>query len=66
MALVRFDELKDLSAKKKIEELTSAYTDKKKYFIDTLSQGVATIAAAFYPKDVIVRMSDFKTNEYAI
>jgi pyruvate,water dikinase len=65
MALVKFDELKDLSAKKEIEELTSQYTDKKEYFIDKLSQAIGTIAAAFYPKDVIVRMSDFKTNEYA-
>lgn len=65
MALVKFDELKDLSAKKEIEELTSQYADKKQYFIDKLSQAIGTIAAAFYPKDVIVRMSDFKTNEYA-
>jgi len=65
MALVKFNELKDAVAKQKIEELTHHYPDKEKYFIDQLSQGVATIAAAFYPKDVIVRMSDFKTNEYA-
>ena len=65
MALVKFGELKDDVAKKKIAELTPPYPHKKKYFTDKLSQGVATIAAAFYPKDVIVRMSDFKTNEYA-
>lgn len=65
MALVKFDELKDEKAKQQIEELTHHYPDKGKYFVDKLSQGVATIAAAFYPKDVIVRMSDFKTNEYA-
>ena len=65
MALVKFNELKDESVKQKIEELTHHYPDKEKYFVDKLSQGVATIAAAFYPKDVIVRMSDFKTNEYA-
>ena len=65
MALVKFDSLKDIEAKKKIEELTFQYTDKKEYFVDKLSQAVATIAAAFYPKDVIVRMSDFKSNEYA-
>lgn len=65
MALVKFNELNDLDAKAKIEALTQGYTDKKQYFIDKLAQGVATIAAAFYPKDVIVRMSDFKTNEYA-
>jgi pyruvate,water dikinase len=65
MALVKFNELKDEVAKQKIEGLTHHYPDKKNYFVDKLSQGVATIAAAFYPKDVIVRMSDFKTNEYA-
>ena len=65
MALVKFNELKDLDVKKKIEVLTHHYSDKEKYFVDKLSEGIATIAAAFYPKDVIVRMSDFKTNEYA-
>ncbi len=65
MALVGYDELKDEAAKQKIAELTQGYEDKKQFFIDKLAQGVATIAAAFYPKDVIVRMSDFKTNEYA-
>ena len=65
MALVKFDEIKDPSVKQKIEELTYSYPSKEKYFVDKLSQGIATIAAAFYPKDVIVRMSDFKTNEYA-
>lgn len=65
MALVKFNELKDEKAKEEIEALTAQYPDKEDYFIDRLSQAVATIAAAFYPKDVIVRMSDFKTNEYA-
>lgn len=65
MALVHFDTLTDLVAKEKIAELTSGYADKSEYFVDKLAQGVATIAAAFYPKDVIVRMSDFKSNEYA-
>ncbi len=65
MALVKFNELRDTSVKQKIEELTHHYQDKEKYFVDKLAEGVATIAAAFYPKDVIVRMSDFKTNEYA-
>lgn len=65
MALVKFNELKDAAVKQKIEELTHHYPDKEKYFVDKLAEGVATIAAAFYPKDVIVRMSDFKTNEYA-
>ncbi|TXD84459.1 phosphoenolpyruvate synthase [Subsaximicrobium wynnwilliamsii] len=65
MALVKFDQIKDDSVKKAIEKITVTYTDKKDYFIDKLSQGIATIAAAFYPKEVIVRLSDFKTNEYA-
>ena len=65
MALVKFNELEDEEVKSRIEELTHHYPDKKQYFIEKLAQGIATIAAAFYPKDVIVRMSDFKTNEYA-
>jgi pyruvate, water dikinase len=65
MALVKFNELKDEAVKQKIEELTHHYPDKLNYFVDKLAEGVATIAAAFYPKDVIVWMSDFKTNEYA-
>ncbi len=65
MALQRFDELKDLEAKEKIQHLTRGYADKSDFFVERLAQGVATLAAAFYPKDVIVRMSDFKTNEYA-
>ncbi|SJZ64617.1 phosphoenolpyruvate synthase [Chitinophaga eiseniae] len=65
MALVHFDQLKDDREKSAIAALTSQYENKQQFFIDKLSQGIATIAAAFYPKDVIVRMSDFKTNEYA-
>lgn len=65
MALIHFDDLKDDHARREIEHLTTGYTDKKGFFIDRLAQGVAKIAAAFYPKDVIVRMSDFKSNEYA-
>jgi pyruvate, water dikinase len=65
MALIKFDELKDRKAKQKIETLTHQYPDKGKYFIEKLAEGIATIAAAFYPKEVLVRMSDFKTNEYA-
>ena len=65
MALVKFNELKDPAVKEKIEILTHHYPNKEKYFSDKLAQGIAMIAAAFYPKDVIVRMSDFKTNEYA-
>jgi pyruvate, water dikinase len=65
MALAEFDKIKDEAVKNKIEEALEHYSDKKEYFIEKLSQGIATIAAAFYPKEVIVRMSDFKTNEYA-
>lgn len=65
MALVHFDHLEDQSAKDEIAKLTHQHQDKEEYFVTQLAEGVATIAAAFYPKDVIVRMSDFKTNEYA-
>jgi pyruvate,water dikinase len=65
MALVRFNALKDKQAKKQIETLTEGYEDKTEYFIDHLAQGIAKIAASQYPEPVIVRMSDFKTNEYA-
>lgn len=65
MALVNFSTLKEESVIKKIESLTHQYKNKSLYFVDKLAEGMATIAAAFYPKDVIVRMSDFKTNEYA-
>ena len=65
MALVNFDSIKNEGAKKEIEMLTKGYPKRTDYFIDQLSQGIASIAAAFYPKEVIVRLSDFKTNEYA-
>jgi len=65
MALVQFDSLNDDHIRKEIEQLTVGYEDKKAFFVDRLAQGVAKIASAFYPRDVIVRMSDFKTNEYA-
>jgi pyruvate,water dikinase len=65
LALLNFRELKDQDAKGEIERLTRGFDDKPKYFVDRLAQGVGLIAAAFYPKDVIVRLSDFKTNEYA-
>lgn len=65
MALARFEVLEDQKNKQLIEEITHLYQSKEAYFVDKLSQGVATIAAAFYPREVIVRMSDFKTNEYA-
>ncbi|MBD3182440.1 phosphoenolpyruvate synthase [Candidatus Poribacteria bacterium] len=65
MALVRFDDLDDREVKNQIEDLTQGYKDKPTYFVEQLSQGIAKIAASQYPKPVIVRMSDFKTNEYA-
>jgi pyruvate,water dikinase len=65
LALTKFDQLTDPAAISEIEKLTSGYKDKSQFFIDKLSQGVAMLAAAFYPKDVILRMSDFKSNEYA-
>ncbi len=65
LALINYPKLEDKEAVKKIKELTTAYEDKSRYFVDKLAEGIARIAAAFYPKDVIVRMSDFKSNEYA-
>jgi pyruvate,water dikinase len=65
LALIDFDKLADPQAKAEIERLTAGYADKPQFFVDKLAQGVAMIAAAFYPKDVILRLSDFKTNEYA-
>ncbi len=65
MALVKYDQVIDEVDRVSIENLTRNHVNKEQYFVDKLSQGVATIAAAFYPKEVIVRMSDFKTNEYA-
>lgn len=65
MALVKFDELEDQEARQRIEKLTRHYPRKEDYFVEKLAQGVATIAAAFYPREVIVRMSDLKSNEYA-
>ncbi|WP_447962699.1 phosphoenolpyruvate synthase [Nitrospira sp. Ecomares 2.1] len=65
LALLEYGNLKDADVKAEIDRLTTAYPDKTQYFIDKLAQGVGMIGAAFYPKDVIVRMSDFKSNEYA-
>ena len=64
MALINFDKLKDKKVKAEIAEITKGYVDKKQFFIDKLAEGIGMIGAAFYPKDVIVRMSDFKSNEY--
>ncbi|MBS3125238.1 phosphoenolpyruvate synthase, partial [Candidatus Woesearchaeota archaeon] len=64
-ALIYFNTLKDHEAKRQIADITKGYKDKTQYFIDKLAYGIAMIGAAFYPKDVIVRLSDFKSNEYA-
>ncbi|HEV8036402.1 phosphoenolpyruvate synthase [Yoonia sp.] len=65
MALLEFDAVKDPQAREKIDALTKGYDSKPAYFVDQLSRGLSRIAAFCYPKPVIVRMSDFKTNEYA-
>jgi pyruvate,water dikinase len=65
LALLEYESLDDPSARREIDRLTAGYDSKPDYYVDKLAEGVATIAAAFYPKDVIVRLSDFKTNEYA-
>jgi pyruvate,water dikinase len=65
IALVRFDQLQDDEVKQRIRELTRGYSDLPQYFVDNLGRGIAKIAAAQYPHPVVVRMSDFKTNEYA-
>jgi len=65
LALTRFDELQDVTARSRIEEITRLWPSKEDYFVDKLAEGIGTIAAAFYPRPVIVRLSDFKTNEYA-
>ena len=65
LALLHFDKVKEPKARAQITSLTAGYPSKPRYFVDKLAQGVAMLAAAFYPKDVIVRLSDFKSNEYA-
>ena len=64
MALIQFDKVTDPAIREKIAALTHGYDNRADFFVDKLAQGVAKIAAAFYPNDVIVRMSDFKSNEY--
>ena len=64
LALFNFNKLRDIKIKKQIAKISAGYKDKKDYFIQKLAEGVAQIAAAFFPKEVIVRFSDFKTNEY--
>ena len=73
LALIEYEKLKELAKKdkkiadvvKEIDRRSEGYEDKTQFFIDVLARGIAKIAAAFYPNDVIVRLSDFKTNEYA-
>lgn len=65
LALTRFEQITDEKTRREIEQITRHFRDKKDFFVEKLAQGVATIAAAFHPHDVIVRMSDFKSNEYA-
>ncbi|OIO33158.1 MAG: phosphoenolpyruvate synthase [Candidatus Yonathbacteria bacterium CG_4_10_14_3_um_filter_47_65] len=64
LALINFSTIKDKALKRKIENLTIGYSDKKEFFVEKLAEGIAQIAAAFWPHQVIVRFSDFKTNEY--
>ena len=72
MALIAYEELKKKAKTDqriagvvyKIDEITAVYEDKTQFFVDKLAEGIARIAASFYPNDVIVRLSDFKTNEY--
>jgi pyruvate,water dikinase len=65
LALLHFDTLQDKAAKWEISQMTAIYENKADFFVDKLARGIGTIAAAFYPKPVVVRMSDFKSNEYA-
>ena len=65
LALLHFDKVKDKKARQAITEITAGYTDKSQFFVDKLAEGIATIGAAFHPNPVIIRFSDFKTNEYA-
>ncbi|MDO9582277.1 MAG: phosphoenolpyruvate synthase [Desulfomicrobium sp.] len=65
LALLNYETLPDEIIKRAIADMTSGYADKAEYFVDKLAEGVGMIAAAFYPKQVIVRLSDFKSNEYA-
>jgi pyruvate,water dikinase len=65
MALIHFDQLKDEKAKEEIKKLTAGYKHKPDYFVDKLAHGLASLCATVHPKPAIIRMSDFKTNEYA-
>ncbi|MEM8804965.1 MAG: phosphoenolpyruvate synthase [Cyanobacteria bacterium P01_G01_bin.38] len=65
LALLHFEQLEDSDAKRTIAALTALYPHKPDYFVERLAHGIGTIAAAFYPKPVVIRLSDFKSNEYA-
>jgi len=65
LALIAYKNLKDQEVKKQIDELTPEYENKVQFYVDKLAYGIGRIAGAFWPKDVIVRLSDFKSNEYA-
>jgi len=65
MALVQFDQLPESPVKNTIAQMTTGYKSKTEYFVHQLAESIAKVAAAFYPNEVILRMSDFKTNEYA-
>jgi pyruvate,water dikinase len=65
LALLHYDKLTNKKVKAEIAKLTEGYSDKAQYFVDKLAYGVAIIASAFHPHDVVVRLSDFKSNEYA-
>ena len=65
LALTHWDQVRDRAVRKQINELTAGYADRTEYFVEQLAHGIARIAAAWYPRPVIVRTSDFKSNEYA-
>jgi len=65
LALLHPDRIVDPAVRAEVDALTQGYADRGEYFVERLAEGVATIAAAFFPKDVIVRLSDFKSSEYA-
>jgi pyruvate, water dikinase len=65
MAVLHPERIGDVSVREKVLALSSGYKDGRSYFVERLAEGVGTIAAAFYPRPVIVRLSDFKSNEYA-
>ncbi|MBI2453487.1 phosphoenolpyruvate synthase [Candidatus Peregrinibacteria bacterium] len=65
LALIHYRKIKDKKVKTRIEEITKGYKNKTDFFVDKLAEGIGLIGSAFYPRDVIVRLSDFKSNEYA-